>query len=329
MFYLNETLDATAAHSNGLITKIIADDFDKDLMTCCTKIASYSSQVSVTSAQTFHFWRILICASVRCREAPNRHPPRHRILRRYSGSHEQCHKNIFGIWNRNRVLRIRKTRLCCTSWYLEKKRCELLLCENKKSSTWALKVVNDFEQFFIFLYILSRSWVVFPICRSVTLTTAQNSRRDVFQLINMKETFHSDCDIFVFARLKLSLELSDRRAKFHLRSYIHWHAKAIVWCERCGTKSFIRTRAQFFHRILSPVRVVNEIADVKFVANRPIVLLASSRIKIARHAWNSEQRYKNNPHHDFHVNRPDRINWQSKTENSREQNCDREKSFHT
>lgn len=45
MFYLNETLNAAAAHSNGLITKVIADDFDKELMSCCTRIAAFSSQV--------------------------------------------------------------------------------------------------------------------------------------------------------------------------------------------------------------------------------------------------------------------------------------------
>lgn len=46
MFYLNEILDANAAHNNGLITKIIADDFDKELMNYCTKVAEFSSQVS-------------------------------------------------------------------------------------------------------------------------------------------------------------------------------------------------------------------------------------------------------------------------------------------
>lgn len=46
MFYLNETLDAAAAHSNGLITKVIADDFDKELMSYCARVAAYSSQVS-------------------------------------------------------------------------------------------------------------------------------------------------------------------------------------------------------------------------------------------------------------------------------------------
>lgn len=46
MFYLNETLDAAAAHNYGLITKIIDGDFDKELMTSCSQIAALSSQVS-------------------------------------------------------------------------------------------------------------------------------------------------------------------------------------------------------------------------------------------------------------------------------------------
>lgn len=45
MFYLNETMDAQAALVNGLITKITADDFDKELMSCCTTIGGFSSQV--------------------------------------------------------------------------------------------------------------------------------------------------------------------------------------------------------------------------------------------------------------------------------------------
>lgn len=45
LFYLNETLDTSAAHGNGLITKIISEDFDKELMNFCTRIAGFSSQV--------------------------------------------------------------------------------------------------------------------------------------------------------------------------------------------------------------------------------------------------------------------------------------------
>lgn len=45
MFYLNETLDAETALAAGLITKIIADDFDQALMDCCVKASNFSSQV--------------------------------------------------------------------------------------------------------------------------------------------------------------------------------------------------------------------------------------------------------------------------------------------
>lgn len=49
MFYLNETLDVSAAHSSGLITKIIDDeDFEKEVMSCCTKISGFSSQVRIS-----------------------------------------------------------------------------------------------------------------------------------------------------------------------------------------------------------------------------------------------------------------------------------------
>lgn len=62
MFYLNETLDANAAHSSGLVTKIIdEEDFDKEVMSYCTKIAAFSSQVSFTNVQMFRFSCILTC----------------------------------------------------------------------------------------------------------------------------------------------------------------------------------------------------------------------------------------------------------------------------
>lgn len=47
MFCLNESLDASSAQSSGLITKVIDGDFNKGLMDYCTKIAGFSSQVSV------------------------------------------------------------------------------------------------------------------------------------------------------------------------------------------------------------------------------------------------------------------------------------------
>jgi enoyl-CoA hydratase/carnithine racemase len=57
MFYLNETLDASTAYSNGLITKVIDDaDFDQEMMTRCTKIAGFSSQVrQITNARKIRF----------------------------------------------------------------------------------------------------------------------------------------------------------------------------------------------------------------------------------------------------------------------------------
>ena len=45
MFYLNETLNAETAQINGLITKIVADDFEKEVLTCCGRVAEFSSQV--------------------------------------------------------------------------------------------------------------------------------------------------------------------------------------------------------------------------------------------------------------------------------------------
>lgn len=55
MFYLNSTLDATAAQSSGLITKIIDGDFDKELMNNCTRIAEFSSQVSIDQSSIVSF----------------------------------------------------------------------------------------------------------------------------------------------------------------------------------------------------------------------------------------------------------------------------------
>lgn len=49
MFYLNETLNAETALANGLITKIIAGDFDEELMSYCAKVSCFSSQVSAPS----------------------------------------------------------------------------------------------------------------------------------------------------------------------------------------------------------------------------------------------------------------------------------------
>lgn len=46
MFYLNDTLTAEAARTNGLIAKIIADDFDNEVINCCKQIAGLSTQVS-------------------------------------------------------------------------------------------------------------------------------------------------------------------------------------------------------------------------------------------------------------------------------------------
>jgi hypothetical protein len=61
MFCLNETLDASAAQSNGLITKVIDGDFNKGLMDHCTKIAGFSSQVSL-NLRTFHSSNTATCA---------------------------------------------------------------------------------------------------------------------------------------------------------------------------------------------------------------------------------------------------------------------------
>ncbi|CRL01962.1 CLUMA_CG015221, isoform A [Clunio marinus] len=44
MFYLNATLDANEACSNGLITRIISKNFDNELMSHCERIAEFSSQ---------------------------------------------------------------------------------------------------------------------------------------------------------------------------------------------------------------------------------------------------------------------------------------------
>lgn len=55
MFYLNDTLDAKAAQTNGLITKIVAEDFDKELLSVCSRIASFSSQVRLTNGHDSRF----------------------------------------------------------------------------------------------------------------------------------------------------------------------------------------------------------------------------------------------------------------------------------
>lgn len=56
MFYLSDVLDANAAQINGLITKTIAEDFDKELMNCCCRIAGFSSQVrKFTNVQESRF----------------------------------------------------------------------------------------------------------------------------------------------------------------------------------------------------------------------------------------------------------------------------------
>lgn len=46
MFYLKESLDAPTAESNGLVTKVVAGEFEKETVKRCEEIAEFSDQVS-------------------------------------------------------------------------------------------------------------------------------------------------------------------------------------------------------------------------------------------------------------------------------------------
>lgn len=65
LLYLNETLNASEAHSSGLITKIIEGDFDKELISSCTRISGFSSQVC--------WWSPILKSFIPCAMRPIQH----------------------------------------------------------------------------------------------------------------------------------------------------------------------------------------------------------------------------------------------------------------